>query len=270
MRNIFDRTKSLGAKLLWNNLGIRIEVQRRRRFKWPGEDNRFDYQKRYVKFDIQPGEQVLDIGSGGDPFPYATVLTDRFLENSPYRFESLVRDNKPFLLSDIHELPFRDKGFDFVYCAHVLEVVENPLRACAEIMRVGKRGFIETPTAGKDMLFAWARNLQKWHVVAIGRNLCFFEYSERQLDGIGSPIWRDLIRSEWCHPFQEVFYKNQDIFNVMFMWENQFSVFIFRLDGTVQTLNTDVEACPPLARLQHSQCSQHTSQSGGCVPPACV
>ena len=258
MGNIFDRAKSLGAKLLWNNLGIRIEVQRQRYFKWPGEDNRFDYQKRYVKFDIQPGDQVLDIGSGGYPFPYATVLTDRFLEKSPYRFESFVRDNKPFLLSDIHELPFRDKGFDFVYCAHVLEVVENPLRACAEIMRVGKRGFIETPTAGKDMLFAWARNLQKWHVVDIGRNLCFFEYSERQLDGIGSPIWRDRIRSEWCNPFQEIFYKNQDIFNVMFTWENQFSVFVFRLDGTVQALNADVETCPPLARLSHGQCSQLT------------
>ena len=56
MGNIFDRTKSLGAKLLWNNLGIRIEVQRQRSSKWLGEDNRFDYQKRYVKFDIQPGD----------------------------------------------------------------------------------------------------------------------------------------------------------------------------------------------------------------------
>jgi len=248
MGHIFDRTKSLGAKLLWNHLGIRIEVQRRRRVKWSGEDNRFDYQKRYVKFDIQPGDQVLDIGSGGYPFPYATILTDRFLEKSPYRFESLVRDNKSFLLSDIHALPFRDKGCDFVYCAHVLEVVENPLRACAEIMRVGKRGFIETPTAGKDMLFAWARNLQKWHVVDIGRNLCFFEYSERQLDGVRSPIWRDHIVSEWCNPFQEIFYENQDVFNVMFTWENHFSVFMFRLDGTVQALNADVESSLPSLR----------------------
>ena len=249
MGNSFDRTKSFGAKLLWNFLGIRIEVQRRRHFKWPGEDKRLDYQKRYVQFDIRPGDRVLDIGSGGDPFPYATVLTDRYLEESPYRFESLVRDTRPFLLSDIHELPFRDKGFDFVYCAHVLELVENPLRACAEIMRVGKRGFIETPTAGKDMLFAWARDLQKWHVVAIESNLCFFEYSERQLDGVRSPLWRDHIRSKWCNPWQEVFYNNQDVFNVLFPWEHQFSVFMFRLDGTVQALNADMEGCPQLARL---------------------
>jgi len=37
-------------------------------------------------------------------------------------------------------MPFPDKSFDFVYCAHVLEHVDDPIRACREIMRVGKRG----------------------------------------------------------------------------------------------------------------------------------
>ena len=100
--NFFSCIKSLGAILLWNTLGIRIKVERRRRFPWPGKDKRFDYQKCYVQFDIQPGDHVLDVGSGGDPFPYATVLTDRFLDKSPYRFEPLVRDTKPFLVSDIY------------------------------------------------------------------------------------------------------------------------------------------------------------------------
>ena len=71
MGKIFDRTKSLGAKLLRNNLGIRIEVQRRRRFKWPGEDNRLDYQKRYVKFDARRssvGSMVEDKHSPMRPF----------------------------------------------------------------------------------------------------------------------------------------------------------------------------------------------------------
>jgi SAM-dependent methyltransferase len=243
MGNLFDRTKRFGAHLLRNHLGLSLVVQRRRRSPWPGEAHRLEYQQRYVQFDIQPGDHVLDIGSGGDPFPYATVLTDRFLEKSPSRCEALVRDTRPLLVSDIQALPFRDKSFDFVYCAHVLEVVDDPLRACAELMRVGKRGFIETPTAGKDMLFAWARNLQKWHVVAIGSTLCFFEYSERQLDGVRSPLWRDHILSAWSNPWQAVFYDNQDIFNVMLMWEHQFSVFMFRLDGTVQALHAEVDLC---------------------------
>jgi SAM-dependent methyltransferase len=110
---------------------------------------------------------VVDIGSGGYPFPYATVLTDRFVDDSPSRRERLVTTNMPFLISDIHALPFGDKSFDFVYCSHVLQGVEDPLAACREIMRVGKRGFIETPTLGKDTLFAWARGLRMWPMCCI-------------------------------------------------------------------------------------------------------
>ena len=225
-------------------LGIKVEI-RKKRPKWPGQDHRFDYQKRFVSFGVKTGERVLDIGNGGDPFPYATILMDRFLDPSSTntRTEALVTQNKPFVLADIHDLPFRNKSFDYIYCSHVLELVDNPLRACQEIMRIGKRGFIETPTAGKDMLFAWAKDLQKWHVVAIGRNLYFFEYSQRQLDGINSNVWRDLILSDHRNPLQEVFYQNLDIFNVMFTWEDQFSVFVCRLDGTVQALNAQIEIC---------------------------
>lgn len=215
-------------------LEIRI---RRRRPKWSGEDDRFSYQSQYINFDIKPGEQVLDIGSGEYPFPYATVLVDRFLEPSKHRYGPLVREGKPLVLADIHGLPFRDKCFDFIYCSHILEHADDPVKACAEIMRVGKRGYIETPTIGKDALFAWAENMHKWHVIAIGRNLCFFEYSSRQLKGISSSAWRDIIFNKWYHPLQEAFQQNQDLFNVMFTWLDSFAVFVFRLDGTVEEMH---------------------------------
>ena len=131
-----------------------------------------------------------------------------------------------------------------IYCFHVLELVENPPEACQELFRVGKRGYIETPTAGKDMLFAWARGEQKWQAVTIARTLCFFKYSERQLDGIRSPVWRDLIFSGRHNSIQEVSYSNQDVFNVMLTWTDRFSVFVFRLNGTIETLNADVTSTP--------------------------
>ena len=221
----------------WNR--ARRLIRRRRSSKWC--DDRFGYQQRYVDFNIEPGQRVLDIGSGGYPFPYATVLTDRFVDKSPSRRERLVITNTPFVVSDIYALPFGDKMLDFVYCSHVLECVKDPLAACREIMRVGKRGYIETPTLGKDTLFAWARGIQLWHVVAIGPHLCFFEYSDRQLDGIRSSVWRDRILGKWHDPLQEIFYENLDVFNVMFPWNAEFSVLVFRLDGTINALNTQIE-----------------------------
>lgn len=223
--------------------GIPVEIAiRRKRPTWPDEKSRFSYQSRYVNFDIKPNERVVDVGSGGQPFPYATVLVERFIEKSRHRDEVFKRSEKPLILADIHTLPFGDKSFDFVYCSHVLEHANDPLEASFEIMRIGKRGFIETPTMGKDALFAWAQDRHKWHVVAIGQSLCFFEYAPRQLMGIQSSFWRDtILGNRWYHQLQDIFYNNQDIFNTFFMWSNKFSVFTFYLDGTVKTLNANVE-----------------------------
>ncbi len=224
---------------LLNWMPVKIEI-RRRRSKGIEKIDRFIYQAHYINFNIKPNERVLDIGCGRSPFPYATILVDRFLHPSRHRHEPLIRGDKPLVLADVHHLPFADKSFDFVYCSHVLEHVDDPLLACAEIMRVGKRGYIETPTMGKDALFAWAKDMHKWHVVACGQNLCFFEYSPRQLQGIRSSAWRNLIFSKWYHPLQEAFYENQDIFNVMFKWTDRFAVFVFYLDGTVKVLNAEI------------------------------
>jgi SAM-dependent methyltransferase len=252
LKQLIRRRLGKARSYLFSRFGIQIEIHPRRP-KWLGEGDRFSYQKRYIDFDIQAGARVLDVGNGGDPFPHATVLVDRFPGTSATRYEPFVTKRKPFVLADIHDLPFGDKSFDYVYCAHVLEVIQDPLRACQELIRIGKRGFIETPTAGKDMLFAWAKGLQKWHVVAIGSTLCFFEYSGRQLDGVGSTVWRNLIFSHRHNPIQEMFYNNQDVFNVMFTWQDQFSVLVFWLDGQIQALNAEVPtAAPRLALVERA------------------
>jgi SAM-dependent methyltransferase len=203
----------------------------------PADEHRFDYQRRFVDFKIEPGERVLDIGSGGDPFPYATCLVDRFLDPTPHRHGSIAQHGKPLVSADIQRLPFSDKSFDFVYCAHMLEHVDDPVKACAEIMRIGKRGYLETPTMSEDMLFAWAKERHKWHVVSINKTLCFFEYSPRQLDGVGSQVWESLIMDRRYHPLQQVYSANRDIFDVMFPWVDSFTVYVFYLGGKVDSLN---------------------------------
>ena len=204
-----------------------------RRPVWPGEKKRFAYQRELVQFDIKPGDKVLDLGSGNDPFPHATVLVDHYVETTRHRSNPLVTDGKPFMLANIEQLPFRDKSFDYVYCSHLLEHVDDPIGACSEMMRVGRRGFLETPNYAKDALFAWAADMHKWHVVAIGNVIVFFEYSKRQLEGIRTSAWRDVIFSRFYHPLQRAFFENQDVFNTMLAWDGSFRVVVFRLDGSM-------------------------------------
>jgi len=226
----------------WLLQHVHIRIERvRPRAKRLEEEHRIVYQRRYVNFDIPPGARVLDIGSGGDPFPHATVLVDRYAGQTHHRYAPLARDEREFVEADVCDLPFADKSFDFVYCAHVLEHVPDPVAACREIMRVGRRGYIETPTLAKDMLFAWnVPAMHKWHVGSIADHLCFYEISPRQCEGVRSGIWRRMISGPWQHPMQDLFFDNADLFNVMFPWRDAFNVHVFRLDGSV--VSSDAQA----------------------------
>ena len=84
--------------------------------------------------------KVLDIGSGTAPFRRADMFVD-------WTKPSDIPDHK-FQACDIHRnrLPFDDKTFDFVYCRHVLEDLYNPFLIVAEMSRVAKAGYIETPS----------------------------------------------------------------------------------------------------------------------------
>ena len=218
--------------------GIPVRIERLR----PGHAYPGGREHRHFDFDIPPSARVLDIGSGGCPFPRANFLVDRYRNPTPHRAGEVVRAGRPLTVADVQALPFDDKSFDFVCCCHMLEHVEDPIRATAELMRVAGRGYIETPTFMKDGLFCWAGPVHKWHVVGIADALCFFEYSPRQLEGIRSAAWHDIVFSRWHHPIQEAFVRNQDLFNVVFPWRDRFSVYVFRLDGSVQSSNARIQS----------------------------
>jgi len=231
MRPVFRMKRFLRSQL--HRLGWDI-VRYRPSPKWIEDKDSFQYQKQFVQFDISLGSVVLDVGSGPYPFRHATILADLYVKDSPHRVGELLRDHRPFLVLDIEHLPFRDKSIHFVYCSHVLEHVDDPKTACSELMRVGRRGYIETPNLAKDLLFAWSAHMRhKWHVVAINNALHFFEYTERQKKGIGSPAWDQLIHGPAYHPMQEAFFRNQDLFNVMFLWKDRFECFVHPLSTRI-------------------------------------
>lgn len=90
---------------------------------------------------IPEGAKVLEIGPGHVPFPRA----DSFVDWEP-RLPNTVKCD---LGSEA--LPFADKSFDFIYCRHVLEDMFSPFLLCREMARVGKAGYIETPSPVAEM-----------------------------------------------------------------------------------------------------------------------
>jgi SAM-dependent methyltransferase len=116
---------------------------------------------------IPRGARVLEIGSGGRPHSRSTILTDRYLADTSQREgRILVRDHRPVVLADAQALPFRDKAFDYCICMHVLEHVAHPATMLAEMQRVARAGYIETPTELFDWLFAVPpyTTIHKWYV----------------------------------------------------------------------------------------------------------
>lgn len=100
---------------------------------------------------IAPHERVLDIGGGDAPFGRANVVTDAFPDMNAHRSGRSVQrvydgGRVEFVQCFAEELPFPDHAFDVAYCRAVLEHVTDPTAACREMMRVAKRGFLETPS----------------------------------------------------------------------------------------------------------------------------
>lgn len=201
--------------------------------------DKFAIQRQSVDFQIQPNEQVLDIGSGGYPFPLATHLADLYENHTTHREETLVKDNRPFTKADIHNLPFADKQFDFVYCSHLLEHVDNPAKACEELMRVGKRGYIETPTKTSDIMFnfLYLEDHHKWHIEMLDNTLIFLPWRPEERKSTGTKFFKQEYHSRWLNPFQKLVMDNQHLFNNMFLWKERFNYQVFDLQGKIIASN---------------------------------
>ena len=123
-------------------------------------------------------------------------------------------------------MPFEDKEFDFIYCSHVLEHAEHPEKACLEIMRVAKRGYIEAPTKGKDIFLNSTKisNHIYW-IEAINGKLIFTEYTPDEIEGLQCSILMSMHTSpqtEREKAFSALIYLKPQLFNTMFLWEEKF------------------------------------------------
>lgn len=107
---------------------------------------RVAWSLRRVHCPVTKDALVLEVGSGGKPYPRADVLLDAY-ENTRERNWAPLKVDRPTVLGFVEQLPFRDKAFDFVIASHVLEHSADPEQFIAELQRVAKAGYIEVPDA---------------------------------------------------------------------------------------------------------------------------
>jgi len=82
-------------------------------------------------------KNIIDVGCGSEPFKHANYFID---------FLGIDQPNSFRLDIDYDVLPFANLFFDFCYCRHTLEDIQNPLFAFEEMTRISKKGYIETPS----------------------------------------------------------------------------------------------------------------------------
>ncbi len=131
---------------------------------------------------------VLDVGSGHRPHDDATHLLDLLPEDDRERGKPIKLLGRPLVRGTIEAMPFKDASFDYVYACHVLEHTRDPALACAELQRVGKAGYIETPSPFYEQGYNYPRadrgwSFHRWFVwVRDGRTLVFEPKTEHTID----------------------------------------------------------------------------------------
>lgn len=128
------------------------------------------------RFDIyiSRNDYVLDVGGGNNPHPRANIVVDKFPINNYHRSGNLkILKTQKFVVAGGENLPFKDKTFDYVISSHVLEHVNNPSIFLEEISRVGKKGYIETPSLIGEYLIP--KKSHKWVVLELDEKIVLME-----------------------------------------------------------------------------------------------
>lgn len=151
---------------------------------------------------IRKNDHVLEIGPGHDPFYRSNIIADKYVDNNAHRCGDIkIYPHQQFVQADGEHLPFKDKEFDYIICNQVLEHVDNPTLFIQEICRVGKRGYIETPSLIGEFLFP--KEAHKWVILDIDNKLIL--YAKESVPGNYKNNYGELFLNYL--PYQSLPYK---------------------------------------------------------------
>ena len=187
--------------------------------------------------NIRPDDFVLEIGSGHNPKARSDVLCDKFITDDEQRGGTIVAD-RPIVEADGQFLPFADGVFDYVICSHVLEHVEDPAQLIAELERVARRGYIETPSEIGERIYGW--HYHNW-VVNLVEGCLMLRWNERDAQ-FGQLFHRLAATDKHWKRFHRT---HHNLFLVQYEWENEINYEIL----PYQESALDLECPDTLERL---------------------
>lgn len=169
---------------------------------------------------IKRGDKVLEIGPGDNPTVRADVLADKYLDYDKHRCGAMrIYPHQRFVNAAGEALPFSDKEFDYVICSQVLEHSDDPSRFLREIVRVGKAGYIETPSLLGELLFP--KQSHRYVVLSIDDKLVL--YDKQRVPGNYANDYGELFLNYL--PYQSLPYKllpfaENELMYVRYEWKD--------------------------------------------------
>jgi SAM-dependent methyltransferase len=134
-----SRVLPLIYERFWRPFGVRLLMG----LAGPGAEE--EHRIALEMLSISPGDRVLDVACGPGNFTrdFARASGDGLVvgvDASETMLGVAVRDTKSdnvaYVRGDACDLPFRDGSFDAVCCFAALYLIEEPMRALAEIVRM--------------------------------------------------------------------------------------------------------------------------------------
>jgi len=126
---------------------------------------------------IHKKDRVVEIGSGHNPMYRSNVIVEKYMYDNSNRCGDIkIYPHQTFVNADGENLPFKNKEFDYAVCNQVLEHVEHPEKFIKELVRIAKRGYIETPSLLGEHLFP--KKSHRWVILDIDNKLIFYDKSQ--------------------------------------------------------------------------------------------
>lgn len=173
--------------------------------------------KSRLDLRIKKGDKVLEIGPGSNPTYRANVVVDKFQKDNTHRSGNDIRifPHQTFVNAAAEALPFADKEFDYVICHHVLEHSNDPAQFLREITRVGKAGYIETPSLLGEWIFPTSTH--RYVVLSIDDKLVLYN---KNLVGnnFDEELLKHLPEEYRGHKIEQ--FSNSELIHIRYEWKD--------------------------------------------------